>query len=291
MLILHLQGGLGNQMFQYAAGKALAARSRRLLGLDTVTGFESDRYGRRYVLGDFAISAPVVAPEEAKRAADGAFYRTRMCRQLEAFCKNHLRRGYVPSLLRLMAGGSGYLDGYWQSEHYFTDFAPVIRAEFTCRRPPREANRELLERILGMDSVSVHVRRERYPVLCSAAYYAKAVEIICAHVAKPTFIFFGDDRAFINSLILDLRQRFRCSAATGSGDDVDDFCLMRSCKHHIIANSSFSWWAAWLSERPGTMVVAPQSGWTGKGTIVADALPSRWVALPNAVEFELGCQT
>jgi hypothetical protein len=282
MLVSRLKGGLGNQMFQYAAARALGIRSGRELGIDALTGFESDGYGRQYALGDFAVSAPVLAPQEVKRAAAHARLRTVLIRELEGVSKNCFGRGHVGALLRLIPPGEAYLDGYWQSEKYFADSAAVIRSEFTCTRRLCDADRSVLNRIRANESVSVHVRRRGYPVLCSAGYYGAATQLVCRRIAHPEFLFFGDDRVWIDNLIAGLRLPFPCAVVQSRESDVGEFELMRACRHHIIANSTFSWWAAWLSESAGSVIVAPAAGWSGRRKMVTDVVPDRWIALPDS---------
>jgi hypothetical protein len=284
MLVSKLKGGLGNQMFQYAAARALSIRSGRKLGIDALTGFESDRHGRRYALGDFAVSAPVLAPQEARRAAAQARFRTLLIRELEGVSKNRFGRGHVGALLRLIPSGEAYLDGYWQSEKYFADSAAVIRSEFTCTRRLCDADRSVLSRIRATESVLVHVRRKDYPVLCPAGYYRAAIQLVCQRTAHPEFFVFGDDRAWIDHLIADLRLPFPCAAVGSEESDVGDFELMRACRHHIIANSTFSWWAAWLSESAQSVIVAPAAGWSGRRRLVTDVVPDRWIALPDPAQ-------
>ncbi len=268
-------------MFQYATACALSLRTGRTLALDAVSGFVSDPYGRQYALGDFQLSASLLTAEEAKLAAKHTYFRARAVRETEDLFKNSLGYGYVGALLRLIAAGDMYLDGYWQSEKYFVDVAGAIQAELTCKRGFCEASKAALSQISVTESVSVHVRRKDYPLLCSRAYYRQAVRLLCDKTENPAFFFFGDDKAWIENLMNDLELPFQCKLVQGGQSDIEEFELMRACRHHIIANSTFSWWAAWLSEQAQTdsIIVAPATGWSSKREFVTDVVPSRWNAL------------
>jgi hypothetical protein len=284
MLVCKLKGGLGNQMFQYAAARALSIRSGRRLAIDAYTGFQLDKYGRQYALGDFAVSAPTLSAQEAKQAAAHTYIRTRLIREIENIFKNRFGYGHVGVLLRVISLGGLYLDGYWQSEKYFSDSADVIRSEFTCTRTLCETSRSLLSQIKATESVSVHIRRKDYPLLCPESYYRAALRQVYRQIDKPTFFFFGDDKSWIESLIAHLEIPFPCLSVQSPGSDLDEFELMRACKHHIIANSTFGWWAAWLSDSaqvPHHVIVAPATGWSSTRSLVADMVPGRWVALPD----------
>jgi hypothetical protein len=284
MLVCKLKGGLGNQMFQYAAARALSIRSGRELAVDAHTGFQSDKYRRQYALGDFAISAPTLTEQEASEAAAHTYIRTRLIREIENIMKNRFGFGHVGILLGVISCGDLYLDGYWQSEKYFSDSAAVIRSEFTCTRTLSETSKTLLSQIKGAESVSVHIRRKDYPLLCPESYYRTALTLVCRQVDKPAFFFFGDDISWIESLIAHLQLPFPCLSVQSPGSDLDEFELMRACKHHIIANSTFGWWAAWLSDSVQGrhhVIIAPATGWSSKRGPVTDMVPGRWLALPD----------
>ena len=183
----------------------------------------------------------------------------------------------------LSLGDGAYLDGYWQSERYFAEVAQVARAEFALRRPPDAENQRMLDAIRGAEAVGIHARRGDYVTdartrdvhgHAPAEYYAAAVARIRSLVRAPAFFVFSDDPAWA-------AQHLRVDPATvivghnDAGRDYEDLRLMSACRHHIIANSTFSWWAAWLGERPGQRVIAPRH-WFRDGPDARDLVPARW---------------
>jgi hypothetical protein len=285
ILVCKLKGGLGNQMFQYAAARNLSRQTRRELVLDVFSGFESDTYLRQFALGSFGISARLLPPEQAKQAASRRLIRSKLVRELEAVCKNHAGLGYIGPFLPALTAGKFYLDGYWQSERYFVESADVIASEFICATDISETGKSIRKDIEARQSVSVHVRRRDYPVLCSSGYYRTACQLVLKRMPDADFFFFGDDIEWIKGLLADIQFGLRYRIVESQLGDLEEFELMRACKHHVIANSTFSWWAAWLSEaaRKESLIVAPSSGWSSKRDLVRNLVPSRWVALPHGI--------
>lgn len=179
-----------------------------------------------------------------------------------------------------------YLAGYWQSEQYFREAAPVIHADFTFKLLPANRNAELAEQIGQVNAVSLHVRRGDYVNnpktnvvhgVCSLDYYRDAVRHVSSRVANPCFFIFSDDMAWVKEhLKMDLPCQYvdhNCGA-----ESYNDMRLMSLCRHHIIANSSFSWWGAWLNRNPDKIVVAPKK-WFANDKNISDLFPAGWVIL------------
>jgi hypothetical protein len=243
-------------------------------------------------LEPFAISGQVAG--EAELRAAGVRHPGAITRGLArfGFRTRPLIRGHVPEPdfaywpgFEALRDGA-YLDGYWQSERYFGAIAAAVRAEFALRRPPEGENARLLDAIRRAEAVGIHVRRgdyvndahtAGYHGAAPAEYYAAAVARLHALVAAPDFFVFSDDPAWAE-------RHMRVDEATvivGHNDaehDGEDLRLMSACRHHIIANSTFSWWAAWLGERPGQHVVAPRR-WFRAGPDARDLVPARWERL------------
>ncbi|TMQ72217.1 MAG: alpha-1,2-fucosyltransferase [Candidatus Eisenbacteria bacterium] len=287
MITARLMGGLGNQLFQYAAGFALARRLGVPLQLDA-TWFRGVT-GRRYALEPFTLSGRVASDSELRAAGirhPSAWARglARVGIRKPAAIRGHAREpgfSYWDGFLSL--GDGAYLDGYWQSERYFAEVAQVARAEFALRRPPDAENQRMLDAIRGAEAVGIHARRGDYVTdartrdvhgHAPAEYYAAAVARIRSLVRAPAFFVFSDDPAWA-------AQHLRVDPATvivghnDAGRDYEDLRLMSACRHHIIANSTFSWWAAWLGERPGQRVIAPRH-WFRDGPDARDLVPARW---------------
>lgn len=293
VVIARLIGGLGNQMFQYAAGRAVAERGGVPLLLD-VSGFENYEL-RRYELGGFAISSGI-----ANKAQLAAFIPVPPQRGLWAA----LQRRLIGSLSRSVLREAHYtydsrielvqppvlLDGYWQSEKYFAHIAPILRREFTLRPGlMNAANTDMLREIeaAGGQAVSLHVRRgdyvsnphtAQYHGICTADYYLAAAARIAQQVENPHFFVFSDDPAWVqaNLKLSHVTTLVQCNDA---GNGLLDMALMRACRHHIIANSSFSWWGAWLNDSPDKIVVAPARWFAQAGNDTRDLIPSAWIRL------------
>lgn len=292
-LIVRMKGGLGNQLFCYAAGRRLALANEAELVIDDVTGFARDRaYRRRYMLDRFRIPARKATPRERMEPFER--YRRGLAKYLVRRRPFHLRRyiepegvDFDPRLLSFKVEGTVYLDGYWQSEGYFKDVEPMIRKDLEIIPPQDEANQALAQQIAACNAVAVHVRWFDPPGRgcnshnASADYYRRALDLIRGRIDKPHFFLFSDDPNSARSL-LGLSESSSTCVDHNRGDEnaYADMWLMTQCKHFIIANSTFSWWGAWLSPHGQKLVVAPgivQSGissWGFEGLI-----PSEWVQL------------
>lgn len=176
-------------------------------------------------------------------------------------------------------------DGYWQSERYFVDAADIIRAEFKPRLALEPENAATAAAIDGVTAVSVHVRRGDYVTdkvtnayhgVCSLDYYRAAIARIAERVASPHLFVFSDDHAWVQE---NLRSNYPTTYVTANSPDrgYRDMQLMSRCRHHIIANSSFSWWGAWLNPRPDKVVVAPARWFIDKSNDTRDLLPGEWL--------------
>lgn len=292
-MITRLDGGLGNQLFQYAAGLALAEKLAAPLKID-LTALARDPL-RRFELANFRISAAVASPEEI-----GAFV-TRPSRAQRAWGRLAVALGigdhrvafreYRYGYNRLFAAirRPVYLSGYWQSERYFSAIADQLRAELTPVAGLSPASRQVLAEIESCPAISIHIRRGDYLTnpaaaallgLCPLEYYAAAVARLAAQVADPCFFVFSDDPQWArDNLKIDYPVRF--VEANGPERGVEDMWLMKSSRHHIIANSSFSWWAAWLNDRPDKIVIAPRRWFSDprRNRDTADLIPPVWQRL------------
>ncbi|MES2369170.1 MAG: alpha-1,2-fucosyltransferase [Pseudomonadota bacterium] len=176
-----------------------------------------------------------------------------------------------------------YLMGNWQSERYFEHVADTIRADFSFKSAPRGLNAELAAQLENSNAISLHVRRGDIAAnpaslavhgLCSLDYYRRAVEYIATNVSKPVFLIFSDDMLWVRE---NLHLEFPCHYIEHNKglESYNDMRLMSLCHHHIIANSSFSWWGAWLNPRKDKIVVAPER-WFAAEFDSTDIVPSSW---------------
>ncbi len=280
MIMMRLMGGLGNQMFQYATGRALAQTHRTTLKLDTsfFSLREKDLTPRRYELSHFRIVSEIATEDDLARVRPAPpkgwkkvreRFRPQQRRRL-----THIREPSprfdprVPAL-----PDNVYLEGYWQCEKYFLSIAGLLREEFSLEQPPGGKNETFLREIQATDSVALHVRRGDYASnrtvhevhgLCSLDYYRRAVEMISGRVKHPTFFVFSDDPDWTRD---NLRLEFPAHFMTHNSVDhgFEDLRLMAHCRHFILANSSFSWWGSWLASHPRKIVAAPRRWFSDPG--------------------------
>jgi len=292
MIIVRLNGGLGNQLFQYAAGRRLSIFHRTPIKLDIRT-FDHHKL-RHYSLAAFKIEEVFATPAEIAEAQGVSFFGKpsgsilRLIRRLKG--RRHWSvvgeaylGPYNPGILNTTK--DVYLDGYWQNEKYFKDIEDVIRREFAVRNESSSESERTASQILNTDSVSIHVRRADYvsdPAthethgVCELEYYQKCVDLIEERLAHPSFFVFSDDLTwcrenlrFHHSTTFDTSQ-----SATGAHEDLR---LMSLCKHNIIANSSFSWWAAWLNANKDKMILAPRRWLKDMRYDTRDIIPENWI--------------
>ena len=292
-VITRLNGGLGNQLFQYAAGFALAERLAVPLKMD-LSVFATYPL-RRFELDKFQISAAAATPEDIagyvvnprrwQRYAGRLAVNLGLGTNKIVFRENQYPYNRAFARIRRPM----YLDGYWQSEKYFHGVATKLRGELTLIKPLGEASSNVLAKILACPAISLHIRRGDYvsnPAAaevfrcCSLDYYAAAVDYLAAQVADPHFFVFSDDPQWAREN-LKIAYPVQFVEANGPDRGVEDMWLMKSCRHHIIANSSFSWWAAWLNDTPGKVVVAPWAWFLKekRNRDTGDLIPAQWLRL------------
>ena len=293
-VIVRLMGGLGNQLFQYATGYAMAKRLRVPLLLDrtfldqrppnmdwTPRALELDAFRAPIAFAD----ADEV--ERFRRPIDQRVHRTihRIFPRLYADVHLETAPGYDPELRTRKA--PIYLEGFFQNERYFDDAADDIRNDlFVPQVQPDARNAELLSSVSSGISASVHVRRgdyvtnaasNRFHGVCSPDYYARAATELVEQHGVERFFVFSDDPEWTRENLSFPRPTEHVSHNTGKAAHWDLF-LMRHCRHHIIANSSFSWWGAWLDARPGRVVIAPVQWFAGSRTPASAIIPPAWNA-------------
>lgn len=288
MILVRIMGGLGNQMFQYAAGRQLAATHHTVLKLD-ISDFQ-DYSLHDYGLSAFKIRELLATPEEIqllKEPESGSFKKKikKFLRCPSKVGTTHIQETqyhFDPEILTLP--DSVYLDGYWQSEKYFLNIADIIRNEFTVKLPQADKNRQLAQQITACESVSLHVRRGDYVTdaktntihgTCDLDYYAHCIERLSQKVHHPCFFIFSDDPEWAEKN-LKITHPTTFVAHNGPGKNYEDLRLMSQCRHHIIANSSFSWWGAWLGQHPNTSVYAPKRWFNSPSFNTKDLLPEAW---------------
>jgi Glycosyl transferase family 11 len=293
MVITHLIGGLGNQMFQYAAGRALSLELKTELMLD-ISDFNGYRLHHGFELHRLFDCSAVIAQKRDLKKVLGLQYFPVIRKvignsRLPLFHYNKLvvepHFQYWPGINDSQE--NCYILGYWQSAKYFENHASRIKRDFTFKLPMSEGNSELASRLATLNAVSIHVRRGDYVEnaktsaihgACSPSFYEMAINFISQRVPQPCFFIFSDDIEWArNNIKTDFQHEYvshNCGA-----ESFNDMRLMSMCKHHIIANSSFSWWAAWLGTSEKKIVVAPSNWFARKSINTSDLIPPDWTQL------------
>jgi len=284
VIITRIVGGLGNQMFQYAVGRALSIEKNQTLKLDLT---EMDRYKlRSFQLDQFGIHCDVADEKEIPFRLRKSFFG-----KIITSFKNAGRVAQVieksisfdPAILQLR--GSVHLSGYWQSEKYFTVHADAIRQDFSLKRPFSGEREGSFSQIRNAEiAVSVHVRRGDYVTnptanlthgTCEPEWYRAAMERMVEHTGPVTFFVFSDDPQWARNNLPSF-DRMVFVEPQSDGRDGEDMHLMARCHSHIIANSTFSWWGAWLNPRQDKHVIAPARWFRSEAHNASDLVPVQW---------------
>lgn len=285
MVIIKTKGGLGNQMFQYAFGRALSVHQNTEFALDinvrsNVKGIKTD-INRPFLLDHFNIAAKIASRDEVSRLRSPFFlYLAKLWRKMTDYNYYH----FDPSFLAKK--GNRYFEGFWwQSEQYFKDIRPTLLQDFTLKNGFGTDAKKIAEAIRRTESpISVHARRGDYvkdPAthahhgLATLDYYQEAVKTMCEKIPHPVFFVFSDDIEWAEQ---HLSFPFSAFFVSGRGISIpEELMLMSLCKHHIIANSSFSWWGAWLGTDPEKVIIAPKKWISDKTVNTKDIYPPTWI--------------
>jgi len=292
MVVVRLIGGLGNQMFQYAAGRALAFRLNTELYLDTIhLGFDPDgAYTKRnYELEQFAIHAHIADIEVLNNFRHDSRLITKLKSFFPGLFKNIVFNESQPSFhdqfFNLPA--TSYLNGYWQDERYFSSIRQVLTQEFDLKKKSN-SYQTMLEQVSSGNSVSIHVRRGDYVTLGSAhlyhgvlplTYFKEAVDYLSRMKQEFTWFIFSDDLIWCRENLGFIKNAQFMEGKKLDLSPGEELLLMSHCKHNIIANSSFSWWAAWLNNSPGKIVIAPKCWFNKTQKQPLSLIPSDWIRL------------
>lgn len=290
ILKISLNGGLGNQMFQYAFGRSLSLRLGSELSLD-ISRFERDHFYRRsYELGVFNLPRNIKLSNNKILSLIAWKINSFACKNIvtgKIYGKKIIIEGNPDEFLKRFScvDAPGYVAGYWQNENYFINFKKIIKRDFEISAELSESTKELAKIIQSAEHpVSIHVRRNHEKlfndttennnkkITINLDYYKKSISIISKKFSNPTFFIFSDNQEWARKN-LSFISNAKFVDSTGR-PGFEDLYLMTRCLHHIIANSSFSWWGAWLSINDGKqIVIAP------KNVIYTPPIPSAWIAI------------
>jgi len=297
MIIVKLQGGLGNQLFQYAFTRSVSLRLKTDFKLD-INPFNTYYKIRKYSLDHFNI--------KQQFAKDSDFFGfVWLIKQNKLFntfykylrLKSKLMPFYYPEKTfhfdpRVFSKNGTYFDGFWQTEKYFKDIKPTIQKELTLVNPLSKESQDILEKIKISNAVSIHVRRyitsadknfsniSTIHGTCSMDYYKKAMDYIMSREKTPHFFIFSDNYDWAVKNFESLPHKITC-VKNDDEKDYEDLVLMSNCKHNIIANSSFSWWGAWLNQNPKKIVIAPSRWFNNvKASVYTKyVIPESWIKM------------
>lgn len=293
MIIIKLQGGLGNQMFQYAFGRYLTLKNNSKLVLDL--SFLTKRpYGvnytfRNYELSEFDIKADIQNNTNNlyKNILSKIIGKFKILQLLNVvkFPVIIVQEDFRPIKKYLNLRGNYYLDGFWQSEIFFKEFETQIRQDFNFNSEIPNQCKSFVNEIYQNNSICLHIRRGDFLKnaenrtthgVCSIDYYKDAIQHISKNIEYPIFFVFTDDFQWAKSEFKNNNFKFFDFEDLQS-NAVLNLQIMSKCKHFIISNSSFSWWAAWLSENKNKVVIAPKTWFTDKNIDFSKVVPENWI--------------
>lgn len=287
-VIVKIMGGLGNQLFQYAAGKSLALRNDRRLILDLswfrVRGLRDTK--REFLLGAYNIddectdffSKPGLLLTNSRFFRKLHLHQTEIVKDASSDVLTH----------KCQAGKDIYMDGYWQSISFFEDFNEEVVKLFELREMLSKYYSDLLKAILECPSVGLHVRRgdyvssktaAKYHGTCNSDYYSSAVNLCSSLTGVEQCVVFSDDIQWARrNLDLSLFKKVIFVEPTGSSSPPQEIFLLSNCHHQIIANSTFSWWGAWLNRSQSKVVIAPNH-WNNSNNVAKGLIPAGWIRI------------
>lgn len=282
-----LAGGLGNQLFIYAACRRFSIKNKFKLILDKNSGFKNDfLYSRTYELDKFNLPYDFNSyyDDQLLFSNNNRKYRKITNKFLPLNYKNYLYQEGIDfdnRILNIKPKASIRIEGYWQSENYFKDIEETIRSDLKFEPLLDQQNLNILNQIKNSCSIAVHIREPNRTLLGSiendlSNYYAQSIRYLVNQVNKPKLFIFSDNIS--NKYLIDNLNNIDYSYISNN-DPIIDFYLMSSCKNFIIADSTFSWWAAWLSNNLNKIIIAPsyinyktERAWGFKGLI-----PDDWI--------------
>jgi hypothetical protein len=273
MIIVKLEGGHSNQLFQYAAARRLAKHLNTELYMDlhwfsTVADIDSPRF---YELGDYRLAQRFIdrknfAPVEDRPDNIKAKLYNLTKGRTKPRIKTYRQKGHYFNEEFLSLPDNIYLDGWWQDERYFKDIRPLLLDDTELKTKPTPKNARWLEQIKKSNSVSLHVRRgdyvtnkrtNKYHGVLKPEYYQKALDFLARKAGRKDFslFIFSNDMKWCKQ---NLKFSYPTTFIDAGNSGAEDMRLMKHCKHNILANSSFSWWGAWLNQNEDKIIIAPK---------------------------------
>lgn len=276
-VFVKIQGGLGNQMFQYAFGLSLQKKHCKIKVYFDDTAYRTNK-ARKYELHNFGITLPRYQRTNFEKLFG---LKLRLIQEKEDSFYDESLYSYK---------NNDFYVGWFQSYKYFENYRPEILQTFQPAFPLNEENAAMLNRIKSVNAVCLHVRRTDYLSpeelkirgICNLDYYSRAIEYIKTNTVNPVFFVFSDDISWCKS---NIKTGTDCIFVDINDSDHGflDLLLMKNCRHNIIANSSFSWWGAWLNENKDKTVIAPKIWMTSwnepEEKAGRDLIPPEWIRM------------
>ena len=268
MIIVKLFQGFGNQMFQYAFARSLSLRYGKEVKFDLSWYTENSKH-RAFVLDRLKVQYECATEKEIYdvKTCNGRNFFEYRWNLLRNICVPYYRKSIIKESLEtcfdknlLKTNSNSYIEVYFASELYFNDYAEEIKKDFAFRYQPSEINHEKMQQMQQRNSVCLSIRRGDFLQhtihnVCGLDYFYRSIEYLSQKIADPYFYIFSDDNAWVEE---HFKTDFPYEFVTHNYPDfIEDFRLMQACKHHIIPNSTFSWWAAWLAEQEDSIIIAP----------------------------------
>lgn len=300
IIIVRLRGGLGNQLFQYAMGRSLSVINNGNLLIDISAYTHNQEPNpllgiRQLGLSHFNIAGKFINYPEYlnKSRLNRLIYKYVMAMDAKKpyYLRHHIIEPnenhfiFDENLYKRKIHDYVVLEGYWQTEKFFLNISELLRTELTVNSAPDEANTLLAKTIQATNSVCIHVRhgdnaRSSSPGLgvLPLAYYNQAVSLLNKKISNPHYFIFSDDHEWTKNFV----NSFNPITFVDINNDIqnyEDLRLMSMCKHHIIANSTFSWWGAWLANQPGQIVYTPRRYYQSLDRPNPDLYPESWHTL------------
>ncbi len=295
MIIVKLTGGLGNQLFQYAFARHLSIKHKVEIKFD-VRELNIESVQDKKVTRDFGLIHFNIKSSTASELELIPYQISKFVKFIHLFCLSiglKLKKNYVRELhfnfykKALNAPENCYLDGYWQSEKYFEDCRTELLHDFSFVSELSSETKKIAEEIKAQNAVSIHVRRGDYIsvpenqslyVSCDEQYYMSAMKKMVENQKELDFYVFSDEPEWFKANIKTDNKIHFVTHNSGK-NSFQDLYLMSLCKHNIIANSSFSWWGAWLNRNVNKIVIAPKKWFKNDSKNTSDLIPKSWIQI------------
>ena len=289
MVVVYIAAGLANKMFQYAFSRGLMSH-----GLDVF--LDQTSFQPEWSFEDIALEE-VFPNIEIKNAPNNMFslaYKkdllSRIYRRMSAFFPNNrylMERPFIyDELIYKKATSNCIFCGLWQTELYFNFCEKDVRRNFVFTPFQDDQNIQLAEKMKNENSVAIHIRkgadylkRNIWDGTCSVEYYNQAINYLKEHVSNPVFYLFTDNPKWVEENLKDIDYKLVDWNPVSGKQGYRDMQLMSYAKHNIIANSTYSWWGAWLNNNPQKIVVAPKIWFNPKIEKAPYIIPERWIRL------------